>query len=440
NVLASGVVGPYDFVVIMIDPSLDDLADVATTWLDDNGYDVAGIAPDLIRPYLEDGMNLVAFRLTKGNSDGDIRPVVLTFDSEAPMIPIKLTAVAAEEDMGVLVWVLSNSRAVPINYRSLEINEAIINWFNAGPSYNNVINVAADEAGGQGFVTEFAGPSEPLANLFTTSNNDPCIPSFPTSDNLDAQTIASVVRSTLSICRDTTGIGQSLRQALPPEDMQDISGFTTCIRTWGISTTEGSTLVCEDFQDNVRWTLDIAELNTELFATAMYDNIVAPIEEVQQLFRARSYVTRLYTTMSAAEMTVDPIFQFNPELSDLSNIHQATQVIECSPFVDISNAPWRIELPQGDVVRGRGGSWPIDSASMPANRQVLQDNTSGQPEVVEDNTALIRQAIEDNNAQFQSEEGCACTTLSARTTAPTGPLTLSVLALMGMVAIGRQRR
>ncbi|MEO1269875.1 MAG: DUF2330 domain-containing protein, partial [Myxococcota bacterium] len=144
NVLASGSVGPFDYVVIMVEPDREDLAEVAVSWLETNNYDVTSVGPDLIRPYLEDGMNLVAFRLSKGNSAGDIRPVVLTYDSEAPMIPIKLTAVAAEANMGVLVWVLSDQRAVPINYRSLEVNEALINWFNASQNYNDVINVAAD--------------------------------------------------------------------------------------------------------------------------------------------------------------------------------------------------------------------------------------------------------------------------------------------------------
>jgi len=43
---------------------------------------------------------------------------------------------------------------VPENYNALELNEARINWFSASANYNQVVTEAADDAGGQGFVTE----------------------------------------------------------------------------------------------------------------------------------------------------------------------------------------------------------------------------------------------------------------------------------------------
>ena len=113
----------------------------------------------MLRPYLRDGLNLLAFKLTKTEMAGSIRPVFLTYDSDHPMIPIRPTAVAANDDMGILVWVLGASRAVPTNYKTLELNEAMIDWFNPTMSYNDVVIAAADEAGGQGFVTELANPT-----------------------------------------------------------------------------------------------------------------------------------------------------------------------------------------------------------------------------------------------------------------------------------------
>jgi hypothetical protein len=104
SVLAEGSVGPYDHVTIGLDPALADPADAAVDWLLENGYDVTDIGPDVLRPYLEDGLNLTAFRLTKGSMSGAIRPVEITYDSELPMIPIRPTAVAAEDDMGVSGW------------------------------------------------------------------------------------------------------------------------------------------------------------------------------------------------------------------------------------------------------------------------------------------------------------------------------------------------
>ena len=168
----TGVVGAFEYAVISLDKSLDDPAQAATTWLTQEGYDVPASAPALLGPYLEDGSNLLALRLTKGADTGSIRPIMLTYAAKKPMIPIKLTAVAANDDMGVLAWLLSDARAVPQNYYSLELNEALINWFNPAPTYGAVVSVAADDAGGQGFVTEFAGSTKTLANVAWTLNDE----------------------------------------------------------------------------------------------------------------------------------------------------------------------------------------------------------------------------------------------------------------------------
>jgi hypothetical protein len=160
SVLSSGAVGPYDWVVIEVDKSLDDRADADVEWLTENGFDIDGIGPDVLRIYLDQDMNLLAFRLSKDSDTGSIRPVLVTYPGERPVIPIQPTAVAAQDDMGILVWVLGSGRAVPTNYLSLELNEARINWLNPSPTYNDVVVAAADEAGGWGFVTEQAGPAQ----------------------------------------------------------------------------------------------------------------------------------------------------------------------------------------------------------------------------------------------------------------------------------------
>src|SRR4029078_1037594 len=93
------------------------------------------------------------------------------YNGDKPSIPIRPTAVAAQDNMGVLVYILSGAEARPQTYRSLVINEARITWFNASSSYPQVVSWAADEAGGQGFVTEMAGASDVLAHtIFTESD------------------------------------------------------------------------------------------------------------------------------------------------------------------------------------------------------------------------------------------------------------------------------
>ncbi|MEL6182709.1 MAG: DUF2330 domain-containing protein, partial [Myxococcota bacterium] len=372
-----------------------------------------------------------------GNSAGDIRPVVLTYDSEAPMIPIKLTAVAAEANMGVLVWVLSDQRAVPINYRSLEVNEALINWFNASQNYNDVINVAADEAGGQGFVTEYAGDSANLADVVRLPQDDQCIPEI-SAEATDSQ-LGDAIAEVIFACPDATGLGMALAEAMPEGDMQDATGFVVCAQRWGLETINGATLGCTDFQQGESFMFDATGIDTTRLTTAARENILEPLDEAQALFQARGYTTRLYTTMSAAEMTLDPVFRFNPDLATVDNIHNATRIIECNSSVYQWEAPWRIELPSGDVIRGSDTNWPIEPGTMPANRQILQDSTSGSAEVVTDNSTTSAQALEESNSRFpgqsSDDEGCACSTTHTNPAFP--PLALLVVGLLALV---RRRR
>ena len=43
TVVASGALGPFDFEIIALDPSLPQPADVAVNWLENNGYDVTSL-------------------------------------------------------------------------------------------------------------------------------------------------------------------------------------------------------------------------------------------------------------------------------------------------------------------------------------------------------------------------------------------------------------
>lgn len=117
---------------------------------------------------------------------------------------------------------------------------------------------------------------------------------------------------------------------------------------------------------------------------------------------SRPYATRLYTTLSAPEMDLDPLFDFNPDLTDVSNVHTARRVIECSRKVYQEEAPTRFELEDGRVVRlHQGAPWPFDVGTddaPPANRKVLALTTSGAGTVVQDNGKAIDEAIDHRRA------------------------------------------
>jgi MYXO-CTERM domain-containing protein len=370
TVEASGVVGSFEWAVISLDQALPEPADAAVEWLGQNGYDVPPGAPGLLGPYLADGLYLLALRLQKGANAGSIRPIVLTYEASRPMIPIKLTAVAANENMGVLTWVLADSQAVPMNYNALELNEARINWFNASANYNAVVTEAADEAGGQGFVTEYAQPTQSLANRMWSASEEQ---DWLTLESTQAQlTPSQLVVGTMQRYSAWDGFWDVFRKhvELP-------AGVT-------VEQVQASPFSAYDFRP------------TPDYMPALELEVIGPARLLQHLFDAHPQVTRLYSTLSPAEMTVDPLFTYNPDLEPVNNVHTAERVIECGPGYYVSEAPWRIELPQGGVVRGGPtniGTWPAEFNDLPANRRILRRGETGAGKVLEDNSASIDAGI-----------------------------------------------
>ena len=420
SVADSGQVGPYDYVTITIEPAIEDKYGVAAEWLQGNGYDVPAMGSDVITPYLDSGMNLLAFRLTKGTDAGAIRPVRLSFGPGLPSIPLRPTALATQPDMGILVWVLGDERAIPANYRHLELNEALINWLNPGANYTDVVTRAANEAGGQGFVTEHAGPAAPLGESIW---RDFEVDQWATVTSSDWTGREGQLVSQMASFGQLDGVREAFEAHLPvPADVTE-EQFYACITCY------------------IRWDeTDIEGFEPEAFLTQVQSDAIDPMIETQELFESAAYSTRLYTTMSADEMTVDPIFDFNVDLGDVSNQHTADRIIECSPSISQNEAPWRIELDDGHVVRGSGNSWPFatDSTAMPANERIVRVGTEGTGEVVEDNTSAIAAALTSHNAMIPGppDDSGICS-VSGTTGRSAGGF---VLALMvGLIAIRRRR-
>jgi hypothetical protein len=350
-------------------------------WLTSNEYSVGEGVPGLVRPYLLDGLHLLALRLTKGSDVGSIRPLRITYAAKAPMIPIKLTAVAANNDMGVMAFVLGEARAVPKNYLSLELNEARINWFNASSNYNSVVTQAADEAGGQGFVTEYSRETTALTNVV-----------FGPADETSWQAVRATSYATLGAA--FLGVFYQWGQW---------DGFWDAVRE---TVTLPSGVGFSDLQSCPNCYADKLEFSPTEFFAAVDKSVLQPMRDMQALLDRSAHVTRLYTTMSAAEMTADPLFSFNADLGPVSNVHTATRVIECNPSLTQFEAPWRIELPQGDTVRGLGSSliWP-GFTDQPANSRITRVSESGSGVVVEDNGEAISRALADYNSSVPTPAG-----------------------------------
>lgn len=159
EVFSEGEVGPYAFVVIGSDDP-----DALVNWLRDNGYRVEDPMVPLIDVYVEEDFAFLAMRLQPEFGVQDIQPIKITYASEKPMIPLRLTAVAANPDMAVITWFFAEQQAVPENYGHFEIDDREITFFTfGGHNYRTLMGQKADEMNGQAFITEYAAPTSELA-------------------------------------------------------------------------------------------------------------------------------------------------------------------------------------------------------------------------------------------------------------------------------------
>jgi hypothetical protein len=151
-VFASGEVGPFAFDVIGAgDP------DALINWLRDNNYRVEESMEPLINVYVNEQFVFLAMKLLPDQGVQDIQPIQVTYPSEKPMIPLRLTAVAANANMAVLTWFYANNQAIPTNYAHMEIPDHDITFFSSGGNnYRQLLSQKADEYSGHAFITEFA--------------------------------------------------------------------------------------------------------------------------------------------------------------------------------------------------------------------------------------------------------------------------------------------
>ena len=158
DVLAAGSVGPYDYVVVD-SPEPDALI----TWLRENGYRITEEMEPLVRVYNEEGMVFLAMKLQPDQGAQDIQPVKMTYESTKPMIPLRLTAVAANPNMNVVTWIFADEQAYPTNYAHPIVDDSNIRYFigSFGNAHNYVqlVDQTVDLYEGRAFITEYARPT-----------------------------------------------------------------------------------------------------------------------------------------------------------------------------------------------------------------------------------------------------------------------------------------
>ena len=302
TVVFKKVVGAFEVTVLQ-----GGTAQEVSTWLTDNAYQTIGSAPLILEDYVAQNFVFVAIKLTGGAGVDEIHPLVFRYPGNEPCVPLKLTAVAAVEDMGVRTFFLGDDRVYPSpGYMHVELNPVRLDWLQLGANYTQVVSRAADSAvaNGKAFITEFAGASSrvSLGGVYDSLWND-----APFATTAPEDVITLLQSQNLVYCfatGPTTGSCQYSHPLIQPLLQQYLPAPT------GVD----ESLFYADLV-SYRTQINRAVWSAAGFAADFKARIVDPGVHARDLLGRWPFLTRLFSTISPAEMTVDPIFHARPDLS-----------------------------------------------------------------------------------------------------------------------------
>ena len=385
-------VGPYEQVTLRGEASAEIIA-----WLQENGYQVPNDVEEVLNPYLED-YEFIAIKLLEGRESGEIQPLGLHIPTETLSLPLRIASVAARPDMGLIIHFLGSSRAVPTNYQHVDLNYAALDWFNPSTHYTQLVSHAVDEASeGRAFVTEFAGPHflsyEQVAPVLSTSII------LAMEEVRDAQALYQVMTRMLTD-QPQVDLNQVLLSVLPFEREVTLTLIDYASNSRPISDVQVSALLQDD---EGQW-LDV---DGQATAEALSHYNQAG-QLIQRAFSNHHYLTRLYTTLNPSEMTVDPTFDFNPDLGNQDRVRQADLFLTCFGGHDYIATPDGLKIDLDDqshmnyLQRQEGET--VQGSEVIGAALITQHTSSGQPEILQDR----REELAEFYVLPKVDEGFGC--------------------------------
>ena len=425
TIVATQAVGPYQTVTLQAQSS-----GALLQWLQENNYDLPDSLDPVLAPYVDSNAYFVALKLQSDKSAGDIAPLGMRYTSSKAGIPIQLTSIAATPDMRLTVYVFGEFRAVPESYLHVRLNEAALNYVDQGTNYNDVITRAADEAGGHAFATDFAGDPTFLHGILNT-------------DRYDTAALASLTDPVAfmdgiinqGFPADDTLLNLLLTHIPVPQEVLDM----------GVSeTTFYNCLNC--------YSEYLGPFDPVAFAEDLQTVFVDPLLNAEDLFKS-SWLSRMTSSISPAEMTVDPVFVLNPDMGTVSNVRKADLYYLCDNGNSYQASPRRLELSDGRMLLLPSEDWLAENGmtldeflnNLTDINAIIIEKTgaSGEPEILQDFTDDANNEDQANNKWVQDEFGtdgatdwlgCGCNS----TTSTSGAITW--FALLGLALVGRRRK
>ncbi len=348
TVFSQGSVGPYDTVVLGSSSAAE-----VVSWLGAHDYVVPQTAVPILESYEGTRQIFVALRLASNPTTRQIRPLVLRMPTAEACLPIRLTAIATVPEMPITAYFLGSTGVTSTNYSVAEVDATDLAFWEGTRSWRGAVTSAVDAMGGQAFVTDYAGPT-PAVRLELPDVAD-------LASESDPATLVQALRDR-GYPGDAALLDIFSRHLVAPASYEGApQSYYNCL-------TVDTTASCGEPSHYDPASL-VAAIDTE---------IAAPRRDAQALVFRHGHLTRLFTTMSAEDMTIDPVFAEDEGVPDVSNVHHATLVTSCSDAYYGEDAPMHWEL-DGEITPVRTGSLADDEAYCARFGAHVDDGTRTSP-------------------------------------------------------------
>jgi len=431
-VLDADRIGPYEVTTLAADDT-----EALTDWLTVHGYRVPQTLDDTLAPYVDTGMNFVAIQLAKevNHHSGTLPPLAFRYEGTTPVLPLQLTRLAAPLDMPMTVYIIGEHRGVPLNTRHVRLNARAIDTFGdiRGGNLDDVVRRAADEAGGHAFAT-LAAIEDPR---FTPLVYQP--------DAYDPESLHGLT--------DAVDFVLALPAAgfvLTPEVVAALAPYFPLPS----NIQPGSEGMFYSDPERFRDDFDAFVFDPVDVSDSLVEHVIVPRMTAQTLLDNVPYLTRLHSSFSPGEMTVDPEFGVNPDLPPVYPRQPVEVLFACdetdgerarkSPQLITWLTGQQLWLPSlAEMTATRTLYVDYISLDVPAALTIEQMSTSGPPEVLYDysvepttppqtgDTASDDTAAEPSGGDAAGASGCGCQAANA-------PASLGLLA--GLLGWMRRRR
>jgi hypothetical protein len=163
TVVRSGEAGIYRWAALRAGD-----AGALERWLGENGFQVPPEAARAFAPYVSEGWHWLAMRVRAGVGEAELRapqPVTYRYRSKELVYPLRISALSAEEENEILVYVAAAGSAAPVNFSHVTSEFLPVRrkaGAASGTDYEDLLRELSAESRGRLFVTEWSGTAGAL--------------------------------------------------------------------------------------------------------------------------------------------------------------------------------------------------------------------------------------------------------------------------------------